>query len=113
MKLCFDVSIETGKWSHIDPGMVIDKREIITICVSYPLREPTIINMQSEGGWTAKAFADAVCDIYRDIYAEHNPPASYSQHGISDASPALGNLVLTGAERGEDGIWNAHVETAR
>jgi hypothetical protein len=65
--LRFDVAIETGKWLHLDPSTVIDEREIITICVSYPLRHPTIINMQSVGGWTAKAFADAVCDIYRNI----------------------------------------------
>ena len=97
-KLCFDVAIETGKGSHFEPSTMIDEREIITICVSYPLR-------------TAKAFADAVCDIYRDIYAEHNPPRSYSGHGISDCSPSIGNLVLKGAERVEGGIWNAVVET--
>jgi hypothetical protein len=110
-KLCFDVAIETGKGSHFDPSTMIDEREIITICISYPLRYPTIINMQSEGGWTAKAFAGAVCDIYRDIYAEHNPPRSYSGHGISDCSPSIANLVLKGAERLEGGIWNALVET--
>jgi hypothetical protein len=45
-KLCFDVAIETGKGSHFDPSTVIDEREIITICSSYPLRHPTITNMQ-------------------------------------------------------------------
>ena len=109
--LRFDVAIETGKWIHLDPSTLIDERKIITICVSYPLHHPTIINMQSEGGWTAKAFADAVCDIYRDIYAEHNPSASYSQHGILGASPGIGDLVLKGAKLGKNGIWNALVET--
>jgi hypothetical protein len=110
-KLRFDVAIETGNWCHFDPSTVIDEREIIIICVSYPLRYPTVTDMQSEGGWTAKAFTAAVCDIYRDIYAEHNPPRSYSGHGISDGSPSIGNLVLKGAERGEGGVWNALVET--
>jgi hypothetical protein len=43
--------------------------------------------MQSEGGWTAKAFADAVCDIYRDIYAEHNPPRSSAGMEYQTAPP--------------------------
>ena len=46
-KLCFDVAIETGKWFHFEPSTVIDERTIITICVSYPLRYPTIINAYS------------------------------------------------------------------
>jgi hypothetical protein len=47
---------------------------------------------------------------WRDIYAEYNPPRSYSGHGISDCSPSIGKLVLKGAERGEGGIWNPLVE---
>jgi hypothetical protein len=48
---------------------------------------------------------------FRNIYAEHNPPASYSQHGILGASPGIGDLVLKGAKLGKNGIWNALVET--
>lgn len=97
---------------------ILDERSEITIRFDYPLRNPCNRSFERVGGFSRRAFAEAVADGYAAIYEEEEQSRTVSPepHGLlmnrSETDGVHGivchdlcDLVLEGAYQDGEGIW--------
>lgn len=102
-----------------DPDGVVDERDEIRIEFRYPLREAHVFTFTRPGGWTRKAFVDAVAGKYHEIYDEEDrtrtaspkPKGMLMNRSTTDGKYGiwghdLTDLGLDGAYLDTEGVWH-------
>jgi hypothetical protein len=81
---------------------LVEPRETIALILDYPLSQAVEMVVTCPGGFTRKAFAQAVLDSYRRIYAEE---------AADVGDPGLASGLLNRARsNGRHGIWGHDIE---
>jgi hypothetical protein len=98
---------------------ILDKEPTITFTIDYPVTNPMVVTLTHEdkSPWTRRQFIEAVIAAYKDIYAAEVDPGhipgmlnrktSTGPFGIWGHD--IGDLVLEGAYKNNDGTWGLTV----
>lgn len=119
---CLENDPDLNDPETVADGRRLDDRDEIIVEFIYPLRRKCRRTLRHAGGFTRLDFAIAVSDAYAAIYAEEEASRTLSPepkgmlynrsetdgvHGI--VAHGIGDLVLEGAHRDQDGIWHLDV----
>lgn len=124
MKIKFSVHLQSGlrykprdlrSMRYDDGELVMEPSSTLRFIVDYPLTRYRSVEVTHENGspWTQTQFVEEVRKAYAEIYAAEKDPGhipgtlnrstSDGPYGIWGHD--LGDLVLEGAEKKEDGSW--------
>jgi hypothetical protein len=126
-KFNFQVSIASGEvWSGRNapkPDFGTEKMQsapVLRFVISYPLTRPKHVEYVHEDGspWSQRQFVEAVVKAYAEVYAEEGDDPGHLPGMLNRATSTgpygiwghdLGDLVLEGATKLDDGSWSLMV----
>jgi hypothetical protein len=116
-----------GKWKHMPSNFgreIMERSVILKFVIDYPLTNPKRVVMHRAGGWTVNQFIDTVIKSYKKVYHDENKAIGGDPghipgmlNRVRSAGPYgiwghdLGDLILTGAYKGLNGIWRLDINS--